>query len=88
MEWPSQPKPRSDNFAPTGYAEVGANIMKKSCTRLDLNPRPHSYRADALPVEPQWHVIPYGWFAEFCRNATMRFTANKNVALRANTKAA
>ena len=42
--------------------------------------RPHGYRADALAVEPRWHVISYGWFAEFNRNATMLFTANTKAA--------
>ena len=53
----------------------------------DSNPRPQGFGAGALAVEPRRHMILCGRFVEFCRNVTMRFTANKNVSLPANAKA-
>ena len=62
--------------------------MEKSCPRWDSNPRPQDLGADALPTEPRLLMITMGIIVECERNAAMRFTANKNVALSANTIAA
>ena len=45
-------------------------------------------RADALPTEPRLLMITMGIIAESYRNAAVRFTTNKNVALSASTIAA
>ena len=65
----------------------GHKHVKEFCLRRHSNPRLHSYRAGALPAEPRQQMIYTHCqrFADCGRNATMRFTVNKNVALSAST---
>ena len=70
---------RTDRICQNGHKHV-----KNFCPRWDWSPPPQDYGADALPTEPQLLTIILPIIAECDRNAVMRFTANKNVALSAS----
>ena len=74
---------RADRVCRDGHQHV-----KNWWPRWDSNPRPHDYGAVVLPTEPRMHMIIIATIAECRRYAAMRFTANKIVALSANTKSA
>ena len=72
---------RTDRVCQNGHKHV-----KNFCPRWDGSLPPQDYGADALPTEPQLLTIILPIIAECDRNAVMRFTANKNVALSASAQ--
>ena len=74
---------RTDRVCRSGYRHV-----EKSYPWWESNPQPQELGANALPSEPRQLMITKVIIAEFDRNAAMRFTANKNVALSASPIAA
>ena len=65
-----------------------AQTCGKILSIVGLEPKTEVYGADALPSELQLQLINLYIIAERHRDAAMRFTANKNVALSASAIAA